>query len=72
MYVKRRDHEHRHTPMGIPVPGVQHEQYFWTEDRDILLNPDCRDGKHKSCSGAGWDLTNDIGTDCPCKCHNRM
>lgn len=22
----------------------------------IMVNPDCRDGKHASCSGSGWDM----------------
>ena len=68
MHVKRRDQLHRHDPMMVPA-GVEHELYAWSERRDVLLNPDCRDGKHRSCNGAGWDLTNDIGTDCPCNCH---
>ncbi|BCT75630.1 hypothetical protein SCMU_14720 [Sinomonas cyclohexanicum] len=45
--------------------------YSWIDDHDILHSPDCRDGKHRSCTGAGWDLTEDIGTDCPCTCHTR-
>lgn len=33
------------------------------------MNPDCRDGKHASCSGDGWDETTDQPADCPCNCH---
>lgn len=33
------------------------------------MNPDCRDGKHASCSGDGWDMELDNVTDCPCACH---
>ncbi|WP_160665362.1 hypothetical protein [Pseudarthrobacter sp. ATCC 49987] len=33
------------------------------------MNPDCRDGKHASCSGYGWDLETDSAMDCPCDCH---
>ena len=36
---------------------------------DIQMNPDCKDGKHQSCSGTGWDLDLDVGTQCPCPCH---
>ena len=32
-------------------------------------SPDCRDGKHRSCSGDGWDETADQPTNCPCNCH---
>jgi hypothetical protein len=35
------------------------------------MNPDCRDGKHASCSGGGWDYENDALMLCPCKCHER-
>lgn len=35
----------------------------------IQLNPDCRDGKHQSCSGDGWDLDEDLPANCPCPCH---
>lgn len=35
----------------------------------ITSDPDCRNGKHRSCSGAGWDETKDQPTDCPCNCH---
>lgn len=33
------------------------------------MNPDCRDGKHASCAGDGWDLDLDQPADCPCECH---
>ena len=33
------------------------------------MNPDCRDGKHASCSGEGWDLEADEPAPCPCDCH---
>lgn len=34
-----------------------------------LINPDCRDGKHRSCAGAGWDDINGEPIQCPCTCH---
>jgi hypothetical protein len=34
------------------------------------MNPDCRDGKHASCSGDGWDLEQDQPGPCPCECHH--
>ncbi|AYN58136.1 hypothetical protein PBI_JUDY_66 [Arthrobacter phage Judy] len=33
------------------------------------MNPDCRDGKHLSCAGDGWDTETDEPIDCPCHCH---
>lgn len=33
------------------------------------MNPDCRDGKHTSCSGDGWDMEQDVPVQCPCDCH---
>jgi hypothetical protein len=33
------------------------------------MNPDCRDGKHATCSGDGWDVELDKVFDCPCTCH---
>lgn len=33
------------------------------------MNPDCRDGKHSSCSGNGWNEALDRPCGCPCKCH---
>lgn len=35
----------------------------------VTVNPDCRDGKHQSCSGMGWDESEDIPAVCPCPCH---
>lgn len=34
------------------------------------MNPDCRDGKHASCSGDGWDWRHDEPMPCPCNCHD--
>lgn len=34
------------------------------------MNPDCRDGKHASCSGDGWDSRLDEPAPCPCACHD--
>lgn len=34
----------------------------------ILINPDCRDGKHPNCAG-GWDDEADLPANCPCACH---
>ena len=36
---------------------------------DVMINPDCRDGKHRSCSGDGWNMITDETTQCPCTCH---
>lgn len=33
------------------------------------MNPDCRDGKHASCSGDGWNEKLDEPGACTCKCH---
>lgn len=35
---------------------------------NVLINPDCRDGKHASCSG-GWNDDTDTPDNCPCTCH---
>ena len=35
----------------------------------VIVNPDCRDGKHDACNGDGWDTRLDAVTDCPCTCH---
>lgn len=35
----------------------------------ILIEPDCRDGKHRNCSGDAWDTEADAYVDCPCECH---
>lgn len=44
--------------------------------RDILgalyahnPSPDCRQGKHGSCTGDAWDDTADHLVPCPCTCH---
>lgn len=34
------------------------------------MNPDCRDGKHSSCNGVGYDETLDLLRPCPCICHD--
>ncbi|QGZ16921.1 hypothetical protein SEA_LITTLETOKYO_29 [Arthrobacter phage LittleTokyo] len=39
------------------------------EPGKVLLNPECRDGKHRNCNGEGWDTWADDATDCPCECH---
>lgn len=36
-----------------------------------MLSPDCRDAKHTSCNGTGYDLSRDQFADCPCPCHVR-
>lgn len=33
------------------------------------MNPDCRDGKHPSCSGTGLNEETDQVEDCVCPCH---
>lgn len=33
------------------------------------VNPDCRDGKHRSCAGDSWDVMNDCPTACTCAHH---
>lgn len=37
--------------------------------KDRLMNPDCRDGKHRACSGTAWDDERDELAACPCSCH---
>lgn len=34
-----------------------------------MKNPDCRDGKHASCAGDGWDEVLDAPAECSCTCH---
>lgn len=34
------------------------------------MNPDCRDAKHATCSGEGWDEIEDLPMPCPCECHD--
>jgi len=33
------------------------------------INPDCRAGKHRACSGTAWDDAADEITGCSCRCH---
>jgi hypothetical protein len=33
------------------------------------MNPDCAEGKHRNCSGDGWDHAADAPAPCPCSCH---
>jgi len=35
----------------------------------VMINPDCRDAKHLSCNGTGYDLGRQRFADCPCPCH---
>lgn len=35
----------------------------------IIANPDCTNGKHRSCTGVGWDDELDEYAPCPCTCH---
>lgn len=37
---------------------------------DPIVNPDCRAGKHRACSGRGWDLSSDQSVPCLCSCHH--
>ncbi|NMF27937.1 hypothetical protein [Cellulosimicrobium aquatile] len=39
------------------------------ELNSAVVNPDCRDGKHRACSGDGWDTRTDQPAPCPCWCH---
>lgn len=41
-----------------------------TQTNDILLNPECRDGKCRNCDGQGFDLQLDKYGPCPHHCHN--
>ena len=34
------------------------------------MNPDCRDGKHDSCSGTGLNEETDQVEECICPCHD--
>ena len=35
-----------------------------------LMNPECRDGKHRNCNTEGWDEYEDEASNCPCDCHD--
>lgn len=35
----------------------------------VLMDPDCLDGKHRSCNGGGWCEATDRLAPCPCECH---
>jgi len=41
------------------------------KESGVMLNPDCRDAKHTSCNGTGYDLGRQRFADCPCPCHRR-
>lgn len=34
------------------------------------LNPDCREGKHRACTGDAWDNEADELCACECACHD--
>ena len=34
-------------------------------------SPDCRDGKHRACTGEGWDADADTVVGCSCECHDK-
>ena len=59
-----------------PLTKVQRPEAPLTRQREsgqtveVLPNPDCRDGKHGSCTGYGYDLTNEESILCPCDCHS--
>lgn len=40
-----------------------------TSHSGIMINPDCRDGKHTSCNGNGFDPDKGVFAQCPCPCH---
>jgi hypothetical protein len=43
-----------------PPPGIDKSRLLRpVRDEGGRVNPDCRDGKHASCSGDGWDATTD-------------
>lgn len=49
-----------------PVPDPEgHEPSTPT----VIVNPECRSGKHSNCDGNGWDTRRDAVTDCTCTCH---
>lgn len=52
------------------APGCPHSQAN-LKDSGTMLSPDCRDAKHTSCNGTGYDLSRDQFADCPCPCHVR-
>jgi hypothetical protein len=37
--------------------------------RGVLIDPDCREGKHPNCDGTGWDTIANAPSSCPCACH---
>lgn len=34
-----------------------------------FVSPDCRDGKHRACTGDSWDVDADHACACSCSCH---
>lgn len=47
----------------------QMQDNTFEEEPGIVMNPDCRDGKHQACSGQGWDISVEKLIVCPCVCH---
>lgn len=37
----------------------------WLDDP----SPDCREGKHRACTGDAWSLRLDLAQPCPCRCN---
>lgn len=35
----------------------------------VVINPECRAGKHKNCDQTSWDWDLDVPTVCYCECH---
>lgn len=60
---------------GLPGGPLANPAAFRTRPAElagagsVLINPECRDGKHRSCDHTGWDVDADRHTTCPCTCH---
>lgn len=39
-------------------------------EHPVMLDPDCRDGKHQACTRMAWNEEKDEPADCECACHD--
>lgn len=51
-------------------PGFPNRDWVTQEHpAEVLVSPECRDGKHRDCDDEGWDVEPDKHALCPCRCH---